>query len=123
MGIDITPTFVINGKKKVLGLPKNFSDIVCEQLATTSTTLKGAAAVRLAEASTISGGPASLSLAAQMGGPAGAGAGKDLLVTGAAVGFISMLVVGGAMIVLRIRRSKTFLDTSDEHRSLIASTA
>merc|ERR1712216_803642 len=49
MGIDITPTFVINGKKKVLGLPKNFSDIVCEQLATTSTTLKGAAAVRRAE--------------------------------------------------------------------------
>jgi hypothetical protein len=27
MGIDITPTFVINDKKKVMGLPANFSDI------------------------------------------------------------------------------------------------
>jgi len=104
MGIDITPTFVINGKKKVLGLPKNFSDIVCEQLATTSTTLKGAAAVRLAEASAISGGRAAESLVSSVGGPSGAGAGKDLVVTGVAVGFISMVIIGGAMIVLRLRR-------------------
>jgi len=36
MGIDITPTFVLNEHKKVLGIPGNFTDIVCEQLATTS---------------------------------------------------------------------------------------
>jgi hypothetical protein len=122
MGIDITPTFVINSKKKVLGLPKNFSDIVCEQLATTSTTLKESAAVRLAEASTISGGRAGMSLAAAVGGPSGAGAGKDLLVTGMAVGFISMVIVAGAMIVLRLRKGSAER-VGGEHASLLASTA
>jgi len=121
MGIDITPTFVINGKKKVLGLPHNFTDIVCDQLATTSTTLKGAAAVRLAQASTISGGRAAVSLASSVGGPSGAGAGRDLLVTGVAVGFISMVIVGGAMIVLRLRKRGG--DISGEQASLLASTA
>ena len=122
MGIDITPTFVINHKKKVLGLPHNFSDIVCEQLATTSTTLKEAAAVRLAEASTISGGRAAMSLASAVGGPSGAGAGKDLLVTGVAVGFISMVIVGGAMIVLRLRQGVAG-GVTGEQASLLASTA
>jgi hypothetical protein len=32
MGIDITPTFVINSKRKMVGLPDNFSDILCEEL-------------------------------------------------------------------------------------------
>jgi len=32
MGIDITPTFVINSHKKMVGLPDNFTDILCEQL-------------------------------------------------------------------------------------------
>ncbi len=41
-----------------------------------------------------------------MGGPSGPGAGKDLLVTGMAVGFISLLVVGGAIIVLRLRKPR-----------------
>jgi len=30
MGIDITPTFVINSHKKMVGLPDNFTDILCE---------------------------------------------------------------------------------------------
>ena len=123
MGIDITPTFVVNGKKKVLGLPHNFTDIVCEQLATTSTTLKGAAAVRLAQASSISGGRAAMSLAAQVGGPSGAGAGTDLLVTGMAVGFISMVVVAGAMIVVRLRKKGGAGGFAGEQASLLASTA
>jgi hypothetical protein len=41
-----------------------------------------------------------------MGGPSGPGAGKDLLVTGMAVGFISLLVLGGALIVLRLRKPR-----------------
>mmetsp|Transcript_17533 Transcript_17533/g.42541 ORF Transcript_17533/g.42541 Transcript_17533/m.42541 type:complete len:627 (+) Transcript_17533:155-2035(+) len=39
MGIEITPTFVINSHKKIVGLPKNFTDEVCSQIALTSTSL------------------------------------------------------------------------------------
>lgn len=54
--------------------------------------------------------------------PAGAGAGTDLLVSGVAVGFISMLIVGGATIVLRLRKRRR-AGLAGEDASLLASTA
>jgi len=100
MGIDITPTFVLNDKKKVLGLPDNFTDIVCEQLATTSVTL--------AEVSTSS-----------LGGNSGhVGQGsywEDLLVTGCAVAFTTLLVAGVAAVVMKRRRG----EASEEKRGLL----
>jgi hypothetical protein len=90
MGIDITPTFVLNHKKKVLGLPKNFTDIVCEQLATTSTSLAEASVA----VSAAGGGWHGLS----RGGQA-----EDLMVTGLAVGLVTMLVLGAALVVVRMR--------------------
>uniref|UniRef100_A0A7S4PP56 Sulfhydryl oxidase n=1 Tax=Guillardia theta TaxID=55529 RepID=A0A7S4PP56_GUITH len=42
MGIGMTPTFVINGGKPIVGLPSNFSEELCFQLATTSVTLQQA---------------------------------------------------------------------------------
>jgi len=42
MGIGMTPTFVINGGKPIVGLPSNFSEELCYQLATTSVTLQQA---------------------------------------------------------------------------------
>ncbi|KAJ1485926.1 hypothetical protein T484DRAFT_2020557, partial [Baffinella frigidus] len=85
MGIDITPTFVLNHKKKVLGLPKNFTDIVCQQLASTSTSL--------AEVSASSGGSGS----AGWGSLSQGGQAEDLLVTGLAVGLMTLVVVGAAL--------------------------
>eukprot|EP00291_Cryptomonas_curvata_P018385 CAMPEP_0172174820 /NCGR_PEP_ID=MMETSP1050-20130122/13881_1 /TAXON_ID=233186 /ORGANISM="Cryptomonas curvata, Strain CCAP979/52" /LENGTH=589 /DNA_ID=CAMNT_0012846847 /DNA_START=196 /DNA_END=1961 /DNA_ORIENTATION=+ len=39
MGIDTVPTFVLAQQKQILGLPKNFTDVVCEQIVTTRAAL------------------------------------------------------------------------------------
>uniref|UniRef100_A0A7S0U110 Sulfhydryl oxidase n=1 Tax=Hemiselmis andersenii TaxID=464988 RepID=A0A7S0U110_HEMAN len=100
MGIDITPTFVLNDKKKVLGLPDNFTDIVCEQLATTS--------VALAEVGAESGAG---------GGRVGKGSSlEDLMVTGVVVAFATLMVAGLAAVAMRLRGRK---EGGEEKKSLL----
>ena len=78
MGIDITPTFVINGKKKVLDFPKNFMTS-SRALATTSTTSR-AQRPSAGRGERHCGGHAAESLF-RLWVARGAGAGKDLVVT------------------------------------------
>lgn len=93
MGIEITPTFVLNHKKKVMGLPDNFTDIVCEHIAEDPD-----AATSLAQAT---GGVGRAEAdALLMEGPLGA---RAWLVGAAAIGFVCA-VVGGAWLVRRSRR-------------------
>lgn len=113
MGIDITPTFVLNDKKKVLGLPDNFTAIVCEQLATTSVTLAEISA---------SGSLAEISASGSVAWMGGEGMGQgsyweDLVVTGCAVGFTTLLVAGVAAVVMKKRRG----DGGSETRGLLES--
>ena len=69
MGIKSTPSFVINGKKKITGLPTNFSRELCSHIKLTSTVLSGGAA----EGASAS---ASQSLAQMSSGPPRWGAGS-----------------------------------------------
>jgi len=49
MGIKSTPSFVINGKKKITGLPANFSHELCSHIKLTSTVLRAGAGAAAAE--------------------------------------------------------------------------
>mmetsp|Transcript_46559 Transcript_46559/g.95253 ORF Transcript_46559/g.95253 Transcript_46559/m.95253 type:complete len:623 (-) Transcript_46559:152-2020(-) len=87
MGIEITPTFVLNSHKKIVGLPKNFSDEVCSQIELTSTSLAevsaGAANVQDYQVSE-----------------------KPLLMSVIAVGFGVVIVVGFPFfLIIKLRRA------------------
>lgn len=108
LGIDITPTLILNHKRKELGLPHNFSDIMCEEAAKSPLASTLAQTSATADATAVSTAKSTASDVKSTKAPTGLHAtkseGMDLTITGLVVGAITVSTLGMGVLVMRWQR-------------------